>query len=166
MHVLKRVGMVVGMVLVAAAPSGVSGQEAPEVVVGLGGGGSFYSIVSRTDTGVLLRGSLAYSPTPHLVVEGGARWHDCVDCTRFLIGEAGVQLRRPGERWAPFVGAGVGISSDPDFMGNPLGLHASVGSWVWLSDTWGIQLEARGRQVGRGDHMGEGTVLVSRRFRR
>lgn len=163
MHIFRRV--VVGMALVAAAPFGASGQEAPEVVAGLGGGGSFYSIVSRTDTGLLLRGSLAYSPVPHLVVEAGARWHDCFDCTRFLIGEAGVQLRRPGERWAPFVGAGVGFSSDPDFMGDAWGLHASVGSWLWLTDGWGLQFEARGRQVGGGDHMGEGTVLVTRRFR-
>ncbi len=45
-------------------------------------------------------------------------------------------------------------------------LSLVIGSWLWPSETWGLQHEARGRQVGVGssDYMGEFSVGVARRF--
>jgi hypothetical protein len=51
-------------------------------------------------------------------------------------------------------------------MGDEAGLHAAVGTWYWVSRAWGMRAEVRGRQVGRGDHMGEASVGVAYRFSR
>jgi hypothetical protein len=153
------------VVMTVTAPPGLVAQDPPEFIAGLGGGMSLYGISTRFDDGTILRGSLGYSPIPWLVLEAGARWHGCFDCDRFSILEGGVQFRRPGSRFSPFVSAGGGRSSDPEFMGSEWGFHVAAGSWLWLSDDWGLQVEARGRQVGPGDHMGEFTAGVARRFR-
>lgn len=165
---VQRISLSVGFALVVSAtlcPSLVA-QDQPEFIAGLGGGMSLYGISTRFDDGTILRGSVGYSPMAWLVMEAGARWHGCFDCDRFSILEGGVQFRRPGSRFSPFASAGGGRSSDPEFMGSQWGLHVAVGSWLWLSDNWGLQVEARGRQVGSGDHMGEFTAGVARRFRR
>lgn len=152
--------LVVGVLFAGAC----QGQEAGEVVAAVGGGMTLYSIDTRFDDGTVLRGSVGYSLLPYLMVEGGGRWHRCFDCDRFLVAEAGVQLRHPGPRWSPFVAVGGGRSSDPGFMGPEWGLYAAVGSWLWSSGGWGLQLEARGRQVGQDDYMGEFSVGAARRF--
>lgn len=144
----------------------LNAQDQSEFIIGLGGGMSLYSISTRFDTGTIVRGSVGYSPIPWLVVETGARWHGCPDCDSFSILDGGLQLRLPGDRLSPFAAAGGGRSSDPEFMGSEWGLYAAVGGWLWLSGDWGLQLEARGRQVGSGAHMGEFTVGGARRFRR
>jgi hypothetical protein len=162
-----RVGRLVIGVAVAVtwlAPAPATAQDHSELILGLGGGMSYYSISTRADTGTILRGSVSYSPLPFLVVEGGARWHGCVDCHRFAVVEAGVQLLHRGERFSPFAAVGGGRSSDPEFMGTEWGLHSSVGSWVWWTPEWGLQLELRGRQVGSGAYMGELSAGVARRF--
>lgn len=156
--------LVLTLALVAVLPAGGAAQERSDVVVAAGVGMTFYAISTRVDTGSIFRGSLAYGPLPWLLVEAGARWHRCPDCHGFSVVEGGVQLRRPAERVSPFVAVGGGRSSDPEFMGSEWGLHASVGSWFWLPDNWGLQLELRGRQVGSGAHMGEFSVGVARRF--
>lgn len=161
---LGQVGIGVVLCLGFLLPGAVRAQETGEIVVSMGGGMTLYSIDTRFDDGTVLRGSVGYSPLPYLMVEGGGRWHRCFDCDRFLVGEAGVQLRYPGPRWSPFVSVGGGRSSDPGFMGPEWGLHAAVGSWLWLSEEWGLQLEARGRQVGHSNYMGEFSLGGARRF--
>lgn len=130
----------------------------------LGGGATFYAISTRVNTGWIGRGSIGYSPVPTLLFEAGARRHGCFDCHSFSIIEGAVQVRRPGGGFSPFAAIGGGWSSDPEFMGSEWGLLAAVGTWFWFPSDWGLQFEARGRQVGRGDHMGEFSVGVARRF--
>lgn len=150
--------------LTVLAPSAALGQRPSSAVVGLSAGGTYYCIVSRCDTGTTLGLLAGYDVTRVLSVGATARWHACADCDRFLIGEGGVQLRYPGRVFAPFVAVGAGLSSDPEFMGDEFGLHAAVGTRFWATPGWGLQLELRGRQVGRGDHMGELSLGVTRRF--
>jgi hypothetical protein len=138
-----------------------------EVLVSIGVGGTLYSVDTRLDEGRLLRGGLAYVLSRSWMLEVGVRRHDCLDCHRFWILDAGAQWRRPGERLSPFFSAGGGRASDPDFMGTEWGPYASVGSWVELPGAWKLQLELRGRMLGGGlrnpDGMGELTVAVTRR---
>lgn len=140
-------------------------QEVGDWVVSLGAGGTLYSIETRFDDGTIVRGGVGYLLTPTLMIEGGLRRHDCFDCDRFLIFDAGVQARHRGDRFSPFVAAGGGLSSDPEFMGRRWGAQAAVGSWIRLSSLWDLQLEARGRQVGFSSsfYMGEFSVGVARR---
>lgn len=153
-------------VLAASVPAALVAQQPGAAVIGLGAGGTYYCIVSRCDTGATLFGMAGYALTPALSVGATARWHGCPDCDRFLIGEAGAQLRYPGRVLQPFVALGAGLSSDPAFMGDQVGLHAAVGTWIWPTARWGLQLELRGRQVGRGDHMGELSLGIGRRLLR
>lgn len=152
-------------VLLALAPVGAQGQDPGDVVVGVASGLTFYCIVSRCDSGIIGGVNLGYNVSSALMVQAGGRWHDCFDCDRFLIADAGVQLRRAGERLSPFVSAGGGISSDLELMGSKWGAYAALGTWVGLRGEWNAQLELRGRQVG-GDSMGEFTVGVARNLRR
>lgn len=148
-------------VLMALAPARLQAQELPGTVLSVGAGGTYYCIVSRCDTGFVGRAGLGYSLSPHAMIEGGARWHDCFDCDRFVIGDAGLQLRREGARMTPFVAAGAGVSSDPEFMGTRWGPYAALGTWIALTDGWAAQVELRGRRVG-SDSMGEVTASLAR----
>lgn len=157
----RWIAVAIAMLMPAAAEA----QEPPELLVGAGVGGTYYCIVTRCNTGTIARASVGYSPIPSVMIEGGARWHHCFDCDRFVIGEGGVQVRYPASTVSPFLSAGGSLSSDPEFMGDEWGLYAAVGSWVWLSRSWGLQLELKGRQVG-SDHMGELSLLAARRVGR
>jgi len=163
----------VGVLLVACAvawpvavvwPVALEAQQRSDLVVAVGGGGTYYCIITRCGTGGTVVGLVGYGLAPSLMVVASGRWHDCFDCRRFLVAEGSLQLRHRGRRMQPFVAAGVGVSSDPDFMGDKVGLHAAVGTWLWLSPRWGLQAELRGRQVGRGDAMAELSLTVARRF--
>ena len=150
----------------ACVPVRAAAQESAAAVVGAGVGGTYYCIVSRCDTGTTILGMGGYAPAPFLLVEAAVRWHQCFDCDRFVIVEGGLQLRYPGRRLEPFVAGGVGLSSDPEFMGDQFGLHAAAGTWIRVSPRWGLKTEVRGRQVGGGDLMGEASVAVAYRFLR
>lgn len=80
------------------------------------------------------------------------------------MAEGSLQLRHPGRTVQPFVAVGVGLSSDPEFMGDRFGPHAAVGTWLWPCPRWGVQAEVRGRSLGSGHRMGEASVAVARRF--
>jgi len=148
------------------SPGAAEAQEAGDRMVWLVAGGSLYGIETRFDEGTILGGGVGYLLTPSLMMEGGVRRHGCFDCDRFLIFDAGVQARRRGDRFTPFLAAGAGLASDPGFMGRKWGAHAGVGSWIRLADGWDLQVEARGRQVGSSGYMGEVSVGVGRRFTR
>jgi hypothetical protein len=150
--------------LLALLARGAGAQERAELTAGVGAGATYYCIVSRCDQGAIGRISLGYRPASVLAFEGAAAWHDCFDCDRFLVGEAGIQLRRPGPKLEPFVSAGAGLSSDPEFMGDRWGLYAAAGAWAWLPSRWGAQLELRGRRLGRGNDMGELSLTLGRRI--
>ncbi len=159
-----------GLALAVVAGGAAAQTQEPdpgEVLVSIGVGGTLYSVDTRVDEGRILRGGLAYALSRAWMLEVGVRRHDCLDCHRFWILDAGVQWRRPGERFSPFLSAGGGRASDPGFMGTEWGPYVSVGSWIPLPGAWGLQLELRGRMLGGGlrnpDGMGEGTVAVTRR---
>ncbi|MGQ0560859.1 MAG: hypothetical protein ACT443_03180 [Gemmatimonadota bacterium] len=45
-------------------------------------------------------------------------------------------------------------------MGEDFGLVGAARASVWFSERWGMLLDVRGRQVGRGDRMGELLKLI------
>jgi hypothetical protein len=98
----------------------------------------------------------SYTPTPRVRLEGGLRTMQCPDCTRFVVAEGGIHLRLPLGRWAPFLSGGVGVTSDPDFVGTGEHVFAGVGVVREPEDRpWGIQFEVRGRQLDPGNRMVE-----------
>jgi hypothetical protein len=145
------------------APSPATAQESGEFVLGGGVGGSYYCIITRCDTGTLLRLTAGYSPRAPLMIEAGFQSLGCFDCDRFRIFEGGLQLRYPGSAVQPFVAAGIHRSSDPGFMGSRTGPYVGVGAWVGSWSRFVVALEVRGRDFGSGDRMGEATVVVARR---
>ncbi len=164
---LLRFVLVLCMASAALLSTGtLHAQQTGDWIVSLGAGGTLYSISTRFDDGTVVRGGVGYVLTPALMIEGGLRRHACFDCDRFMIVDAGLQARHRGDRFSPFVSAGVGLSSDPEFMGSGWGAQAAVGSWVRLGGKWDLQLELRGRQVGfsSSNHMGELSVGVAHRF--
>jgi hypothetical protein len=123
---------------------------------GVGAGWSYYSLVSRGDAGTVVSAVGSYTPTPRLRVEAGVRTMRCADCFRFVMAEGGVQLRLPLGHWAPFLAAGAGVTSDPEFVGTREHLYAGVGTTREPRDRpWGIQLEVRGRQLDPGNRLVE-----------
>jgi len=145
-------------------PAAAVAQTASPLVLGAGVGGTFYGISTRTNTGTALVGLVGYDLGPNLMIEAGVRRHQCVDCDRFLIAEGGLHLKYPGRTFSPYVAGGYGVVSDPEFMGTEHGLHAAVGVWLWPERPWGLRTEVRGRQAGKGDGMGEASVLLTRRL--
>jgi hypothetical protein len=126
------------------------------------GGGSYYCIVSRCDTGLVAGGALGFRLTSNATAELGARWHHCFDCERFVIGEAGVRLHHGMARLSPFLALGGGVTADPDFFGVEWGPWAAAGSQIHLRQGWSLQLEARGRRIRKGSAMGELTLGLVR----
>ena len=57
-----------------------------------------------------------------------------------------------------------GWISDPEFMGDHVSPHVAVGTWIWPTRSFGLQLEVRGRRVSRGDALGEVSVVFARRI--
>jgi hypothetical protein len=154
-------------VLLALATSGVlpaAGQDARGIVVGAGVGATYYCIVSRCDSGGTIGVMGAFDASRVLSVEAGVRRHYCFDCDRFMIAEADVLVQYPRQRVSPFLAAGLSYSSDAEFMGDHVGLLAAAGAWIRLRQRWGARLELRGRQVGRGDAMGELSLSMTHRF--
>jgi hypothetical protein len=149
--------------LPASAQPAQSEGAAQSLVVGVGGGGTIYSIATRLGSGSTVTAMAGYRLSPALLVEGAVRRHQCFDCDRFLIAEGGLQVGYPGRTVSPFVSGGYGTSSDPEFMGTATGFYLGFGSWLWPMAPWGVKLEVRGRQVGR-DTMGDATLLIARRF--
>lgn len=139
-------------------PTTLEAQEGGDIVIAAGGGVTWYCIVSRCDDGTAAVGLVGYALRPSLLATASGRWHDCFDCDRFLIAEIGLQLRDPAGAWRPFVGGGIGLASDPEFFGDRFGVHAGVGTWLWLSPSWGLVGEVRGRTVGSGDGMADVTL--------
>jgi hypothetical protein len=152
--------------LLALLPGAARAQSGAEVLGGFGLGGTYYCIVSRCDTGTTVTGAFGYAPRPAVLLEASGRWHACFDCGRFVIGEGSVQLRLPRGAVRPFVAAGGGMVSDPDLMGDRLSLLVAAGAHLRPESRWGVQLELRGRRVGRGDAMGVASVVLLRRWRR
>jgi hypothetical protein len=146
------------------SPHAAPAQHDAPFVVGVGGGGTVYNIVTRLGSGSSVAAMAGYRISPALLVEGSVRRHMCFDCDRFVIAEGGLQLGYPGRRMGPFVSGGYGVSSDPEFMGTESGFYLGVGSWIWATPAWGVQLELRGRKVGASDAMGDATVILARRF--
>lgn len=142
----------------------IGAHAAPAQVVSAGLGVSYYCIVSRCDTGTILNAAVAFDLGSVVSIEAGHRRHSCFDCHGFGITEGLLQLRYARTRLQPFVGAGVAHSVDREFMGSETGLMAAAGVWLWPRPDWGLRLELRGRQAGRGDSMGELTLSVARRF--
>lgn len=145
------------------APAVVDAQDPARLVAGAGVGGTYYCIITRCGTGTTLIGVAAFGPRPLLLVEASVRWHECFDCKQFVIAEATLKLRRQGRVLTPFVGAGAGVSSDPDFMGTKAGVHAAIGTWVWLAQRWGVQMEVRGRAFENWDGVAEASILLAHR---
>jgi hypothetical protein len=149
-----------------AAPGLAPDAAAQDVAasVGIGAGGTYYCIVSRCGTGRTLGFNASINATHMLAIEAAVRKHYCFDCGRFVIGESMLLLQYPKHTVQPFVGAGISFSSDPELMGDELGLAGAVGASAQPWQHWGVRLELRGRQVGKGDAMGELSVFVSRHF--
>lgn len=148
----------------ACASSAAAAQSSKAIVVSAGAGGTFYCIITRCDSGTIFGVTAGYGLTPAVAVEAGVRRHSCFDCDRFVIADAALVLQLSARTVSPFAAIGVGWSSDPEFMGNEVGLLAAAGVAIWPSRTWGIRTELRGRTVGRGDGMGELSVSVSYRM--
>jgi hypothetical protein len=149
--------------LIVSVPSAAA-QQSKGIVVGANVGGTYYCIVSRCDTGTTVGVMAGVDATRALAVEAAVRRHYCFDCDRFVIAEAAAVLQYRRRLISPFVAAGASYSSDPDFMGDHVGLLAAAGAWVWPDRRWGMRLELRGRQVGRGDAMGELSLSLVHRF--
>jgi hypothetical protein len=156
--------------LYALLALGIAGASSPAAAqeralhVGIGAGGTYYCIVSRCDTGIIIGPVGSFHFTPVIAVEAAVRRHFCTDCDRFTVAEAALLFLYPQRVVSPYVGGGVSLSSDPDFMGDEVGLLAAAGAWVWPGRRWGMRVDARGRQVGRGDAMGEVSLALVRRF--
>lgn len=134
--------------------------------LGVGAGWSYYSLVSRGNEGIVISAVGSYTPTPRVRVEAGVRRMQCADCFRFLVAEGGIQLRLPLGVWVPFVAGGIGVTSDPEFVGTRGHLHAGLGIAREPRDRpWGLQFEVRGRQLDPGDRMGEVALGVTIRGR-
>ncbi len=155
------------ILLVAGALAGSArahAQDRVRFVTGLTAGGTYYCIVTRCNTGQTVGALAEVQVAPALALELAARRHGCFDCDRFFIADAALVLRYPARIVQPFFAAGVARSSDPEFMGTQLGLMGAAGAWAWFQPAWGAKLELRGRQVGRGDGMGELSVALGYRF--
>jgi hypothetical protein len=134
----------------------VARDESSPWRVGVGAGWSYYSLVSRADAGTTLSALGSYTPTPWFRVEAGVRGMRCADCSRFVIAEGGVQLRLPLGEWAPYLAGGLGMSSDPDFVGTREHVFVGVGAVREPQDRpWGLQLDVRGRQLDPGNRLVE-----------
>lgn len=148
---------------VEAQAGGEEAQVGGDLILGAGGGVTFYCLDTRCDSGTTLLASLGYAPTPHVVIVGSGRWHGCFDCDRFLMVEASLHVRHPGPTWQPYAAAGLGMMSDPEFIGTRFGGHVGAGTWWWPSPSWGLQADVRGRHVGRGDGIIEVSLAVAHR---
>lgn len=148
-------------------PTSASAQHDPHGIIGVGAGGTFYSINTRADEGTVLTGVAAWGPIRFLRIEGTVRTHGCFDCDGDVLAEAGPQLYRPGVTWEPYIGAGAGycFGAESVICDDVTG-YVSLGSWIWLAGgPWGVRPDLRYRRVGSGD-MGELSIAVGRRFPR
>jgi hypothetical protein len=163
------VAVAASLPLAAGAQAGegeVDQHQGSRWQVGVGGGWSYYSLVSRGNAGTTIFALGSYTPTPRVRVEGALRGMRCADCTRFLMAEGGVQLRLPLGEWAPFLAGGVGVTSDPDFVGTREHVFAAVGMAREPAERpWGLQLEVRGRQLDPGNRMVEVALGLTLRLR-
>jgi hypothetical protein len=163
LHLLAAAAMAASMIVFLPLAGGAQAGEGGAVLgmespwrAEVGAGWSYYSLVSRADAGTVISAVGSYSPTTLLRVEAGVRTMRCADCFRFVIAEGGVQLRLPVGDWAPFVAGGIGVTSDPDFVGTREHLYVGVGTAREPRDRpWGIRLELRGRQLDPGNRMVE-----------
>lgn len=96
-------------------------QEPGDWTVRLGARGTLYGIETRLDSGTILQGGVGYMLAPILMIEGELRRQSCFDCDHFMVVDAGLRLRRRGDRVSPFDSGGAGLSSDPGFMGKKVG---------------------------------------------
>jgi hypothetical protein len=139
-------------------------SDAPRWAVTAVGGGSFYCIVTRCNTGLLAGTTIGRQTTPNLSLELSARWHRCFDCHRFLIADAGLRLHRARHRIDPFVVLGGGVASDPEFFGTQFSPWIAAGTALHLQPRWSLQVEARGRRIRTGSSMGEFTAGLTHRL--
>jgi hypothetical protein len=163
LRVLRGILLLPALALTAPAPA--SAQANGDFVAAAGVGGTFYCIVTRCNTGTTVGALVAYGPLPFVMLEAGAKRHFCFDCDSYSITQAGVQLRYPHAIAQPFLAVGVARHSDADFMGSYTGPYAGVGVWVWPWSGWGAHAELRGTRVRAGDHLGELSLSLARRFR-
>ncbi len=154
----------IGTVLLVAIAAPARAQNPVRIVTGVSAGATYYCLVSRCNTGTTIGVSAEAQATRVLGLELAVRRHTCFDCDRFVIADAALVLRVPAHTIQPFVAGGVSRSSDPEFMGTHTGLLGAAGAWAWLGPAWGAKLELRGRQVGRGDAMGELSLGLAHRF--
>jgi len=152
------------LVVLVLGFSGAHAQNPVRISAGVSGGATYYCIVSRCDTGSTVGVFADVEIAPILAFEIAGRRQFCFDCDRFIIGDAGLVLRYPARRIRPFISAGVSRTSDPEFMGTHTGLSGATGAWGWFNERWGTRIELRGRQVGRGDAIGELSLSLAHRF--
>jgi outer membrane protein W len=160
-----RIGLLGGLVLWVTT-SAAAAQEASSFILGTGAGVTFYCIDTRCNGGTILGLSSGFQLTPSVGAEFSGRSHRCSDCDQFLIGDAAVLVQYPRARIRPYVGGGVGYSSDPGFMGSHVGVLATVGALTPLADHWVLRADVRGRRVGSSGSMGEFTLWIHYRTSR
>ena len=98
----KRYGWVLGLLTLATASAPpASAQGSAAIVAGLGGGGTYYCIVSRCGTGGLFRATVGIEATRTLVLEAGLHRHICTDCGQFLIGDVVLLVQYAGSFASP-----------------------------------------------------------------
>lgn len=134
--------------------------------VGVGVGWSYYSLASRADAGTVISATGSYTAWPILRVEASVRTLRCADCFTFVMAEGGLQVRLPLGDWAPFVAGGLGVTSDPEFVGTRAHLFTGVGAALEPgARPVGLELEIRGRQLDAGNRMVEVSLGVTLRRR-
>ncbi len=152
------------LLLAIAGVAPARAQGPVRIVTGVSAGATYYCIVTRCGTGKTIGVLVEAQPARVLGLELAARRHSCFDCERFVIADAALVLRYPARSIQPFVAAGASRSTDTGALGTHSGLLGAAGAWAWLDPAWGAKLELRGRQVGRGDGMGELSLSFAHRF--
>jgi hypothetical protein len=143
-------------VTIVGGPQSVFAQDAPPRHVSASLGVFSYNL-SGTGVAPMLavRGNMPVSSV--LVLEAGivgTRPDQVGRTAMFLAPEVQLQLAMPFERFAPYMGLGLGAVAD---FGGPeesegasfdMAISGAVGSRFWLNERIGIQAEYRGRGIG------------------
>jgi outer membrane protein W len=155
-----RARLLLGGLMLLSTTSVAAAQEPGSFMLGAGVGITIYCIDTRCNDGTMLGVASGFQFTHSLGVEVSVRWHECFDCDQFRIGDAAVLAQYPRGRVRPYVGAGVGYSSDPGFMGSHFGALAAVGARIPLRDHFLVGADVRGRRLGSSGSMGDFTLWI------
>ncbi len=156
----------IGIMLFAsvAGAARADAQSFAGIGVGLSGGGTYYCIETRCNTGSTLGLFVDVPVASFVAVEAAVRRHFCFDCDRFVLADGAVVFRSPARTVRPFGAAGVSRSADHGSLGAHTGLLAAVGAWVQVQPWLDTKLELRGRQLGQRNAMGELSLSMAYRF--